>query len=313
MDTAETKTVARETGINQWIALISKVAPFSYLAEEELVEIADSFYLVHRARRQNAHPAGRPLGRAVHRRQRRARRLYPRRNSGTERFVGRISPGETVGEMGLISGEPRSATVRCLRDAEILAIAKKDWDAFAARHPDALLAITKTADHAAARGAERRRAQAVRTLARDHPERCRRSTSQEFAQKLVRALTPYHSVVCVTREAAAGRSLEWFREIEADHHHRPLSRRCRTRRRGRSSACGRRIRCCWWRAATSRRAVRRAALRQHAGIDPADGPGAGVEARRRPIKGTAGWLALHDFKMHHHIRNDKATSSAWRA
>jgi hypothetical protein len=33
----------REASENQWIALISKVAPFSYLEEEELVEIADSF------------------------------------------------------------------------------------------------------------------------------------------------------------------------------------------------------------------------------------------------------------------------------
>ena len=33
----------RETSDNQWVALIAKVAPFSYLAEDEILEISDSF------------------------------------------------------------------------------------------------------------------------------------------------------------------------------------------------------------------------------------------------------------------------------
>lgn len=35
--------MARGTDDNQWVALISKVAPFSYLSEDEVLEISDSF------------------------------------------------------------------------------------------------------------------------------------------------------------------------------------------------------------------------------------------------------------------------------
>ena len=44
--------------------------------------------------------------------------------SHDERMVGRIGPGELVGEMGCITGEPRSATVRALRALEMLAISR---------------------------------------------------------------------------------------------------------------------------------------------------------------------------------------------
>ena len=40
-------------------------------------------------------------------------------------LVARIGPGDVVGEMGCITGQPRNATVRALRNTELLSIA---WD-----------------------------------------------------------------------------------------------------------------------------------------------------------------------------------------
>jgi NTE family protein len=291
----------REAGESQWVALISKVAPFSYLPENQLLEIASSFTWFTALGGKTLIRQGDPsdelyiivsgaLG------------VYIQGDAGSERFVGRIGPGETVGEMGLISGEPRSATVRCLRDAEVLAIAKKEWDAFAESHPGALLAITQTLI------TRLRAAQSDRP-----PKPFERSLAiipsdpqldiASFAQKLVTDLALYHSVMCVTREVAAGRSLDWFRELEAGHNlvvyvaepgPTPWTQLC-------------------LRQADSLLLVARGGEEPHPfealrfdgtpdTIRPLDL--ALVWDKDTTIKGTAGWLALLNVKMHHHIRSD---------
>ncbi|HXQ51638.1 MAG TPA: patatin-like phospholipase family protein [Stellaceae bacterium] len=291
----------REASDNLWVALISKVAPFSYLAEDEIIEIADSFTWFTALGGKTIIHQGDPsdelfivvsgaLG------------VYIRTDSGPDRFVGRIGPGETVGEMGLISGEPRSATVRCLRDAELLAITKKTWDAFAERHPGALLAITQTL------------ITRLRAAQSDQPPKpFERSLAiipsdpqldiEGFARKLVASLSTYHSVVCVTKDVASGRSLDFFREIEAGHHLVVYVAEA-----GPSS---------WTqlclRQADSLIMVGRGADEAHA-FDAMRFDSTPeftrpmdlvlVWAPGETIKGTAGWLALHDFKMHHHIRGD---------
>ena len=42
------------------------------------------------------------------------------------RLLGRITAGETVGEMGLVSGHPRSATIRALRDSDLVRLPRHD-------------------------------------------------------------------------------------------------------------------------------------------------------------------------------------------
>ena len=44
---------------------------------------------------------------------------FQRTPDGHTRLVGRVMAGETVGEMALISGKPRTASVHALRDSEI--------------------------------------------------------------------------------------------------------------------------------------------------------------------------------------------------
>lgn len=57
--------------------------------------------------------------------------------------LGHVNRGEPVGEMSVVSHEPRKATVRALRDATVLAIRAPQLMTFLAGHPDALMRLTR--------------------------------------------------------------------------------------------------------------------------------------------------------------------------
>ena len=65
-------------------------------------------------------------------------------SAGQERMVGRLGPGEIVGEMGCITGRSRTATVRALRSSELLAISWCDLERIAMNDPAILLSICRT-------------------------------------------------------------------------------------------------------------------------------------------------------------------------
>jgi predicted acylesterase/phospholipase RssA/CRP-like cAMP-binding protein len=60
-----------------------------------------------------------------------------------ERSIAEIGRGETVGEMALLTGAPRSATVRALRDSVLLRLSKASFDALIERHPKATMALAR--------------------------------------------------------------------------------------------------------------------------------------------------------------------------
>jgi NTE family protein/lysophospholipid hydrolase len=70
-------------------------------------------------------------------------RAYVERSDGPDAAVGEIARGEIVGEMGLLIDEPRSATIRALRDSEVLRLSKEVFDRLIEKHPQALKAITR--------------------------------------------------------------------------------------------------------------------------------------------------------------------------
>ena len=68
------------------------------------------------------------------------------RNAGPgQQLVGRVHPGETVGEMALLSGHRRTATVRALRDSEVVRFSLEAFERLARAHPEAMLAVARTA------------------------------------------------------------------------------------------------------------------------------------------------------------------------
>jgi NTE family protein len=59
------------------------------------------------------------------------------------RLVGRIFAGETVGEMALMSGNPRNATVIALRDTELARLPRIGFEKLMLRHPMGLLSLSQ--------------------------------------------------------------------------------------------------------------------------------------------------------------------------
>jgi predicted acylesterase/phospholipase RssA len=63
---------------------------------------------------------------------------------GEELRIGHIGRGELVGEMALVTREPRTATVRALRDTQLLRLDAAAFADIVARHPEALRAVSGT-------------------------------------------------------------------------------------------------------------------------------------------------------------------------
>jgi predicted acylesterase/phospholipase RssA/CRP-like cAMP-binding protein len=66
------------------------------------------------------------------------------RESGEHAVVARLGPGSCVGEMALLTGEPRSATVRAIRDSELARISKREFDLLLDGHSRAATEIART-------------------------------------------------------------------------------------------------------------------------------------------------------------------------
>jgi predicted acylesterase/phospholipase RssA/CRP-like cAMP-binding protein len=56
--------------------------------------------------------------------------------AGATRIIGEISEGESVGELALLTKEPRSATVAAVRDSVLVGLSCRDFDELSLRHPE---------------------------------------------------------------------------------------------------------------------------------------------------------------------------------
>jgi NTE family protein len=68
-----------------------------------------------------------------------------RDEEGRVRPLGAVTPGECVGETGLIAGEPRSASIIAMRDSELLRLSRPAFERLIARHPQAMLSMARLA------------------------------------------------------------------------------------------------------------------------------------------------------------------------
>ena len=59
------------------------------------------------------------------------------------RFISRIVAGDTAGEMGLVSGRPRTGTVVALRDTEVARLSQEAFNRVFRLHPEAMLRIAQ--------------------------------------------------------------------------------------------------------------------------------------------------------------------------
>src|SRR5712691_8204790 len=64
-----------------------------------------------------------------------------RGGKGSVVLIARVHAGETIGEMALLDGGLRSATVIALRDSELLRLGKVAFERLAGQHPSSMLSL----------------------------------------------------------------------------------------------------------------------------------------------------------------------------
>ena len=65
-------------------------------------------------------------------------KVFQTSEDGKAQVLNTIGPGEAFGELAMIEGRPRTATVETLEKSEMLALSRKDFEDFAAKHPQVL-------------------------------------------------------------------------------------------------------------------------------------------------------------------------------
>jgi NTE family protein len=135
---------------------------------------------------------------------------------GEQRFVTQIGIGETVGEMGMITGEKRTATVMAIRYSELLGFSKAAYDRLTARHPKLihrLLEVLARRLAATTRGVSEPRIAktiAIVPVGEDVPR-------ADFARHLAAAIALDGLRVKLVDDADIERPTEWFYTVEAAH------------------------------------------------------------------------------------------------
>ncbi len=132
-----------------------------------------------------------------------------------QQIRGRVVAGGTVGEMGLISGRPRTAHVVALRDTELARVSRESFDRVFGQHPDAMLRIARlTVDRL-----EQSQTRATNLL---HGARTFTLIPQSleidvggFATEFVKALSSCGRTELVWSVRAAAHTSHWFHRLEA--------------------------------------------------------------------------------------------------
>lgn len=69
-------------------------------------------------------------------------RVFVTLPDGTKQVVGEVARNESVGEMAMLTGEPRSATVQALRDSELVKLSREGFNKLVKGNPDLLVKIS---------------------------------------------------------------------------------------------------------------------------------------------------------------------------
>ncbi|MFO0041031.1 MAG: patatin-like phospholipase family protein [Pseudomonadota bacterium] len=131
------------------------------------------------------------------------------------RFLGPVVAGETAGETGLITGRPRGATVRALRDSEVLRLPRADFERLIEREPEALRAIARLALDRVAGGGRARAPAGPRTLAQ--LPQTPGLDAREAARHLAAALGRYGAVAVLDAASGGARDPAGLNQLEAAH------------------------------------------------------------------------------------------------
>ena len=132
---------------------------------------------------------------------------------GALRLDGIVAAGETVGELGLIVDQPRSASVRALRDSELLRLPRAGFEKLVAKHPEAMLVSARLAVRRLVTRFASTQMTASRTFAiLPHDSAV---NARDFAERLRSTLTLYGDCAVINADDARGQTSEWFSALES--------------------------------------------------------------------------------------------------
>jgi NTE family protein len=137
-----------------------------------------------------------------------------RSSNGRDMTVARIRAGDVVGEMALLDGGLRSATVEAVRDTELLRLDRLSYERLVERHPKSMLALTSllsrrlrnTTHHAGEQAPVRTVAIVPLGLKTDH---------YSVAHDLVRELLDHGHRALLLDHGSGAHTSEWFDAVEA--------------------------------------------------------------------------------------------------
>ncbi len=124
------------------IAYLSRAGIFSGLGQGDLAKLADLAMPREYAGGEVVIHQG-DFGDAIYFICRGGVDVFIRNREGAESVIGRLAEGDFFGEMALLTGAPRSASVRTSGDALLLWLDKKDFDVFLREHPEMALLFSR--------------------------------------------------------------------------------------------------------------------------------------------------------------------------
>jgi NTE family protein len=145
--------------------------------------------------------------------------VFERDTTGAMKLINEVAAGETVGELSLIAGRKRSATVAALRDSELGMLTRESFERMGREHPHALAHLL--------RFIVRRLDRIVRHEGTAHPPRTfallpldAQTPLAEFAEKFHASLDKLAAgKPQILTSAADQRTTEWFHTVEETASH----------------------------------------------------------------------------------------------
>ena len=122
-------------------------------------------------------------------------------NEGGPRLVAEVEPGETVGEIGMLTGGRRSASIRAVRNSLLLKMSSSAFDRLARQRPELMRHVaggiaTRLRDRTAGAPSIRRTFKTVAVLPLDDGP-----SVQVLAERLRRALAPHGATLVLTSQS----------------------------------------------------------------------------------------------------------------
>lgn len=135
---------------------------------------------------------------------------------GALRLIALVRPGETVGEMSLISGLQRSATVIAIRDTEMLRLSKGKFDRLVGSHPKLAQGLNKLLVHRL-RQVSGGKATHIEPKAMAFLPATPGDDALSFAHGLADGMRAVGKTVRIITDSDISKSSKWFSKVEAEN------------------------------------------------------------------------------------------------